>query len=186
MYLINNIYIYIYIGDIFDTPIRIVDTAGFQNLYSNPRKHTFKTLSRTQKKSTMPTELIEPIINQTKQALAKSHIALLLVDTRDGIKSEDIQLSKWVNQNIIFENNPQPHNEPTLEEREQIQKDIIQESQYKFGDVVKYDKRILAEKYGYLNIEKEQKIKEAGNPVYIYIYILLLLLSLLLLYIVSY
>ena len=79
----------IILGDgIFDIPIRLVDTAGFEGT----RDLDDKKLSRRN----LNKLLIEDMLRQTRNALIYSDLALFVLDSREGITYNDVALYNWL------------------------------------------------------------------------------------------
>ena len=80
------------LGDgIFDIPIRLVDTAGFEGT----RDLDDKKLSRRN----LNKLLIEDMLRQTRNALIYSDLALFVLDSREGITYNDVALYNWLTLN---------------------------------------------------------------------------------------
>jgi GTP-binding protein len=67
---------------LFDVKLKLVDTAGVDNL--DEKLHTDVLLNES--------------VNQTRKALVQSDLAFFIVDARAGITEEDISLSNWINE----------------------------------------------------------------------------------------
>lgn len=74
--------------DVFDVPIRIVDTAGFEGYQDFDEKK----LSRRK----LNKQLILEMMRQTRNALVYSDLAIFVLDTRDGITYNDVALYNWI------------------------------------------------------------------------------------------
>jgi len=77
------------ITDIFKAPVRLVDTAGWEN-----------------EKEVRASEVKRKMMEQTAHGLIYSDLALFLVDVRHGITPEDIFLANWVRKRQLGEDNP--------------------------------------------------------------------------------
>ena len=77
------------LGDgVFDIPIRLVDTAGFEGTKDlDDRKLSRRNLN---------TLLIEDMLKQTRNALIYSDLCLFVMDTREGITFNDVALYNWL------------------------------------------------------------------------------------------
>jgi len=80
---------------VFDMPIRLVDTAGFEGqdtlgLAEDQRRE--KQLS-TRK---LNRQLLEDMLKQTRNALIYSDLALFVLDAREGITYQDVALYNWL------------------------------------------------------------------------------------------
>lgn len=76
--------------DVFEIPIRIVDTAGFEGSKDQDElKLSRRNLNR---------ELITEMMKQTRNALLYSDLALFVLDSREGITYNDVALYNWLNQ----------------------------------------------------------------------------------------
>lgn len=81
--------------DVFDMPIRLVDTAGFEgqhamSLADDQRRE--RQLSRRK----LNRQLLEDMLKQTRNALIYSDLALFVLDTREGISYQDVALYNWL------------------------------------------------------------------------------------------
>ena len=75
-------------NDVFDVPIRIVDTAGFEGSSDmDDRKLGQRNLNKN---------LVNEMMKQTRNALLYSDLALFVIDSRDGITNNDIALYNWL------------------------------------------------------------------------------------------
>ena len=75
-------------GGVFDIPIRLVDTAGFEGTKDlDEKKLSRRNLNR---------QLIEDMLKQTRNALIYSDLALFVLDTREGITYNDVALYNWL------------------------------------------------------------------------------------------
>ena len=76
------------VTDLFDIPIRFVDTAGFEGTKWLDDRHLAKrSLNR---------DMIQDMLRQTRNALIYADLALFLLDTRAGITYNDVALYKWL------------------------------------------------------------------------------------------
>lgn len=73
--------------DVFDVPIRVIDTAGFE---------TTKDDDKLLKRRNLNKLLITEMLKQTRNALIYSDLALFVLDTREGITYNDIALFNWL------------------------------------------------------------------------------------------
>jgi GTPase len=74
------------ITHMFDIPIRLVDTAGFEGTTKDE-----SLVSRQLNRS-----MVNDMLTQTRNALIYADLALFLLDTRDGIIYNDVMLYKWL------------------------------------------------------------------------------------------
>jgi GTPase len=77
------------ITHLFDIPIRVVDTAGFEETVGQSDamlKH--RSLNR---------KMLQDMLVQTRNALIYSDLALFVLDSREGITYNDVALFKWLN-----------------------------------------------------------------------------------------
>lgn len=74
--------------DVYNIPIRIVDTAGFEGSKDMDEK---KLNQRSLNK-----QLIQDMLKQTRNALIYSDLALFVMDTREGITYNDVALYNWI------------------------------------------------------------------------------------------
>lgn len=73
---------------VFDVPIRLVDTAGFEGTKDlDPVRLSHRNLNR---------KLIEEMLRQTRNALIYSDLAVFVMDTREGITYNDVALYNWL------------------------------------------------------------------------------------------
>lgn len=79
--------------DVFDIPIRIVDTAGFEGTRDLDEKRlSHRNLNR---------KLIESMMVQTRNALIYSDLAIFVLDSREGITYNDVALYNWLHLNNL-------------------------------------------------------------------------------------
>ena len=71
---------------IFDLPVRIVDTAGFEDI---------KNLDEPETRS-INTNMVNDMLLQTRNALLYSDLAIFMLDWRTGIQHNDIILHEWI------------------------------------------------------------------------------------------
>lgn len=74
---------------LFDIPIRVVDTAGFE-----------ETVGQTDamlKHRSLNRKMLQDMLVQTRNALIYSDLALFVLDSREGITYNDVALYKWLN-----------------------------------------------------------------------------------------
>ena len=76
------------ITNVFDLPIRIVDTAGFENVESIDDQNS-RSLNK---------RMMHDMILQTRNALIYSDLAVFMVDCQTGIHPHDLALHKWITQ----------------------------------------------------------------------------------------
>jgi GTPase len=74
------------ISFMFDIPIRIVDTAGFEDI---------ENIEDSEERS-VNEEMMHDMIVQTRNALLYSDLAIFMIDSRSGIHHHDIELNKWI------------------------------------------------------------------------------------------
>lgn len=74
---------------LFDVPIRLVDTAGYENLKIQDENLL--------KRRSLNKKMLEDMLKQTRNALIYSDLALFVLDTREGINYNDVALYKWLN-----------------------------------------------------------------------------------------
>ena len=74
------------ITHLFDIPIRIVDTAGYEGT----------TKDETLDARNLNRQMVDDMLQQTRNALIYADLALFLLDTRDGITYNDVMLYKWL------------------------------------------------------------------------------------------
>ena len=77
------------ITHLFDIPIRVVDTAGFE-----------ETVGQTDamlKHRSLNRKMLQDMLVQTRNALIYSDLALFVLDSREGITYNDVALFKWLN-----------------------------------------------------------------------------------------
>ena len=73
---------------IFDVPVRLVDTAGFEGTRDlDDRKLSRRNLNK---------QLIEDMLKQTRNALIYSDLAVFVMDAREGITYNDVALYNWL------------------------------------------------------------------------------------------
>ena len=77
-----------FIAQLFDIPIRIVDTAGFEETVGQDDKLL--------KKRSLNKNMLQDMLKQTRNALIYSDLALFLLDSREGITYNDVALYKWL------------------------------------------------------------------------------------------
>jgi GTP-binding protein len=79
---------------LFEIPVRFVDTAGFESsakLDDDDLKG--RSLNRT---------MLQDMMQQTRNALIYSDLALFVLDTREGITFNDVALYKWLKYHRLF------------------------------------------------------------------------------------
>ena len=76
------------ITHLFNIPIRIVDTAGYEGT----------TKDETLLGRNLNRQMVDDMLQQTRNALIYADLALFLLDTRDGITYNDVMLYKWLTQ----------------------------------------------------------------------------------------
>lgn len=76
------------LANLFDIPIRVVDTAGFES----PLKVDDSLL----KSRSLNKQMLRDMLLQTRNALIYSDLALFLLDTRNGITYNDVALFEWL------------------------------------------------------------------------------------------
>lgn len=74
--------------EILGVPVRLVDTAGWEDV---------ETIDDTKElKRSINRKMMGDMINQTRQALVYSDLAIFMLNTREGILPNDIALYKWL------------------------------------------------------------------------------------------
>jgi ribosome-associated GTPase EngA len=76
------------ITHLFNIPIRLVDTAGFEGT----------TQDESLERRKLNRSMVNDMLTQTRNALIYADLALFLLDTRDGITYNDVMLYKWLTQ----------------------------------------------------------------------------------------
>lgn len=76
------------ITSLFNIPIRLVDTAGFEATTSDATLET-RQLNR---------QMVNDMLLQTRNALIYSDLALFVMDSRSGITHNDVMLYRWLTQ----------------------------------------------------------------------------------------
>jgi GTPase len=74
------------ITQLFNIPIRLVDTAGFEGTTSDATLQA-RNLNR---------QMVNDMLQQTRNALIYADLALFLLDTRTGITQNDVMLYRWL------------------------------------------------------------------------------------------
>lgn len=74
------------ITNMFNIPVRLVDTAGFEGT----------TSSETLKARSLNRAMVNDMLTQTRNALIYSDLALFVLDSRSGINQNDVMLYKWL------------------------------------------------------------------------------------------
>ena len=78
-----------FLAQLFDIPLRIVDTAGYEESAGQTDKDLrSRSLNR---------KLLHEMLKQTRNALIYSDLALFVMDAREGITYNDVALYKWLN-----------------------------------------------------------------------------------------
>jgi GTP-binding protein len=85
------------ITTMFDIPVRMVDTAGFEGTTS------LETLEARQ----LNKQMVADMLLQTRNALIYSDLAIFVLDARAGISYNDVMLYRWLtNKQLRL---PKPH-----------------------------------------------------------------------------
>jgi GTPase len=79
------------ITELFNIPIRLVDTAGFEG---TTKEHTLKSRQLNR-------EMVNDMLVQTRNALIYSDLALFVLDSRSGITHNDVMLYRWLTQSEL-------------------------------------------------------------------------------------
>ena len=79
------------ITELFNIPIRLVDTAGFEG---TTKEHTLKSRQLNR-------EMVNDMLVQTRNALIYSDLALFVLDSRSGITHNDVMLERWLTQSEL-------------------------------------------------------------------------------------
>ena len=75
----------------YGVPIRFVDTAGWDAPLRSGENEENKTREKKEKK-----EMMNKILDHTRQSVLYSDLGLFVVDTRNGITFNDLNLSRWM------------------------------------------------------------------------------------------
>lgn len=89
---------------IFDIPIRLVDTAGFEGqdtLSLTSELHQKSHVQSALKRRKMNRHLLEEMLRQTRNALIYADLALFVMDAREGITWQDVALYNWLTMNSM-------------------------------------------------------------------------------------
>ena len=108
----------------FDIPVRVVDTAGFEEVRGQDDKQL--------RQRSLNKQLLQDMMRQTRNALIYSDLALFLMDSRKGITYNDVALYKW----LIYHKLRLPHElrqsqERSLTEEEKYERIMRAEAKYK-------------------------------------------------------
>jgi len=79
------------ITELFNIPIRLVDTAGFEGT----------TKEQTLKSRQLNREMVNDMLVQTRNALIYSDLAVFVLDSRSGITHNDVMLYRWLTQSEL-------------------------------------------------------------------------------------
>lgn len=85
---ISIFYVLNSIAQLFDIPIRVVDTAGFEETVNQDENFL--------KKRSLNKQMLQDMMKQTRNALIYSDLALFLIDSREGINYNDVAMYKWL------------------------------------------------------------------------------------------
>ena len=75
------------ITEIFDLPIRLVDTAGYEHLDSIYDQETTRSMNK---------KMMHDMILQTRNSLVYSDLVIFMLDSTTGIHQHDITLNDWI------------------------------------------------------------------------------------------
>ncbi|KRX11106.1 P-loop containing nucleoside triphosphate hydrolase [Pseudocohnilembus persalinus] len=91
------------ITNILGFPIRIIDTAGMEReeIQQNDKHKNRNKFKRKQELIIGDKELRDKMYNQTHQALIYSDLAIMIVDAKEGLTSQDYNIAQFLKKSIV-------------------------------------------------------------------------------------